>query len=730
MKKCFALVLAVMLLLSVVPIASAKQQTFTLMIYLCGTDLESDGGMAVNDLAEMIESGVRENSGLTVYIQTGGTKKWSNDALDNKKAQRWLLTGEGIEEVESLGKVNMGAQDSFTDFLVYGVQHYPADRYGLILWDHGGGSADGVCFDELTSDALFMDEIYASLDAVSKQSQYSKFAFIGFDACLMATYEMANTLEPFADYMIASEELEPGTGWQYTAWLKALGDNPSINIEELGSIMVQDFLQSVDDAGYGEYGTLSVLDLSKLSPLRTAVESMGENLSGEISAGNYSKISRIRQGTRTLGETDDAGSDLIDMRVFADIYQGYNSSAAKAIRSAMKDLVVVSGSSSNLSNISGLSILVPFTTVGDASTYLGAYDTRNVFPEYASFVRQMVSSCGGSYTFGSTSVQTESTQNAMVDWYSQYATDSDSYYQAYDSWDEDDSSFSLGSFLNFMFGCDDVDYNSSACGGSLWGDLSTDDESDSSWFTDSSVNSANFGDLWSGVSSADSSISVETSEGAVALDNPFAGSSAETAYAITLNDEDMQNLGNVEANLMMDVSDPDFECYVDLGYDQNVLIDWDNGKVYGLFDGTWPTLDGQMVCMYDQISNERFVRSLIPVTVNGAASYLVVVFDEANPSGVVVGYSEGYNESGLPVRGYSELAEGDVIIPQYELIYWDDSDQQQSEPFEGDPITVGADLCIPFGYEDVESDADYVYGFCLNDIYGGYQFTDFATLSF
>ena len=63
------------------------------------------------------------------------------------------------------------------------------------------------------------------------------------------------------------------------------------------------------------------------------------------------------------------------------------------------------------------------------------------------------------------------------------------------------------------------------------------------------------------------------------------------------------------------------------------------------------------------------------------------------------------------------------------LIYWDENDDQQSETTEGDPITVGKDGYIPFAYEAVETGADYVYGFCLNDVYGDYQFTDFTTLS-
>ena len=137
-----------------------------------------------------------------------------------------------------------------------------------------------------------------------------------------------------------------------------------------------------------------------------------------------------------------------------------------------------------------------------------------------------------------------------------------------------------------------------------------------------------------------------------------------------------------------------------------------------------------MVCIYDQVANENYVRSLIPVKLNGEETYLMVVFDKEHPAGVVVGSSEGYNDAGMPVRGYEPLQEGDEVIPQFELIYWDENDEQMSEPFETDPITVGKDGFIEFGYAPVESGADYAYGFCLNDVYGDYQFSDSITLTY
>ena len=732
MKKATAFLIALVMALMLAPASLAKQPTFTLLVYLCGTDLESDGGMATKDLFEMVASGVTADESLKVIVQTGGTKSWQVDGLNDRQAQRWILSGTGLEELDSLGKLNMGAESTLTDFLKFGVKTYPADRYGLVLWDHGGGSSGGVCYDELTDDCLLMDEIGNALAAVSKQKGYNKFAFVGFDACMMSTYEMANVLEPYAEYMVASEELEPGSGWDYTPWIKQLAQDTAIGIPELGTTISQTFLSAVT---YGDYGTLAVIDLSALPELRKALEGMGATLLGEVDGGNFRGLSQLRQSVRSFGETDSAASDMIDLKVFADLFAKYDKTSAKAIKTALKKLIVHNGYTSNLSGICGMSVLVPFSTVWASGEYLSAYDASNASPQYTAFVKGMIGQYGssGGYTFGSTSVQTESTQTAMLDWFSQYATDSSSYYDCYtNSCDTSDGSdFDIGNILSTIFGSDSTDYNSAASGGSLWGDLlGDDDDDDVCSLPDNSCSSASFGDLWSGITPDDSTLTVQTGSGEVSIANPFAGTTSEYAYTVSLSEEDMAHLGKVEANLMMDMSDPDFECYVDLGYDHNVLVDWDNGKVYGLFNGTWSTLDGQMVCIVDQVANEMYVRSLIPVTVNGLETYLLVIFDETNPGGKVVGYTEGYTASGMPARGYDELQSGDVVIPQYELVYWDDDGNQQSEPFEGDPITVGGEQSSPYAYSAVESDASYVYGFCLNDIYGDYQYTDFTTLTF
>lgn len=747
MKKLLPLILCVVLSLCLVPEADAKSQTFTLMVYLCGTDLESDGGAATADLEEMVAAGVPKGGDLTVYIQTGGTKSWQTRGITDRKVERWTLSGKGLSKVDSVGSASMGDVSTFADFLVYGFDNYPADRYGLIMWDHGSGASGGLCYDEMTGDPLYYPEIYEGLEKARSRSGVSqKFAFIGFDACLMASYELANHLAPFADYMIASEELEPGSGWAYDEWLGDLAENPGMDIPTLGKKIVDSFIRSNSGFFRGDYATLSVCDLNRLDTLQAAVEELGASLTSELNT-DFTGISRLRQNMRSFGEvSSNVASDMIDLTVFADVYGRYDAAAAKKVKSALNDVVVYSRYTSNLSNVSGMSILVPYATRSDFSTYMPYYETKNLSPNYSAFVKgmaQQMTSGSTSGLWGNISVSQQSIQEAQVDWFGQYAQDQEAYSENASSlWDEwygsdtqESSDFSLGSFLSYLFSEDDssynTDYDSSAS--SLWGDL--DDDTDTSFTSDSTPSLDDFinsllGDEDSQQDSSASSVTVQTGDGDVTLDNPFAGTDSEYAYTVTLTQDQLNSLGKVEANLMLDVSDPDFECYVELGYVQDVITDWNNGKIYGLFDGTWATLDGQMVCMYDQIANENYIRSLIPVMVNGRNTYLLVIFDESTPGGRVAGYTDGYTEAGLPARQVWGLEKGDVVIPQYSLIYWDDDDEQQEEPFEGDPITVGRDGGIPFAIDAVETDADYVYGFCLTDIYGDSVFTDFTLISF
>ena len=232
----------------------------TLMVYMCGTDLESRSGMATSDMQEMLNAGVGQNVNLLVY--TGGCNGWKNNVISSRTNQIYQVTDKGLNCLEKdLGKRAMTDPDTLSWFIRYGAKNYPADRYQLIFWDHGGGSISGFGYDETNSRAGSM-----TIDKIGKALSDGgvKFDFVGFDACLMATLETALAVEPYADYMIASEESESSEGWSYEPLVNKMVENPDIDVVTLGKTIIDGFLASNIENGSDEVATLSMTDLSKI----------------------------------------------------------------------------------------------------------------------------------------------------------------------------------------------------------------------------------------------------------------------------------------------------------------------------------------------------------------------------------------------------------------------------------------------------------------------------------
>ena len=173
---------------------------WTVLLYICGSDLESLYSSAAEDIEEIAAAEYSED--VRVVIQTGGANEWHNN-VSSDAIQRFIKTEGGIECVEELDDANMGAPETLADFVLWGVENYPAKKMGLILWDHGGGSVGGVCQDEKNDDSLTLAELDKVFNSVY-DAMTDRFEFIGFDACLMATLETANILVPYARYMYAS----------------------------------------------------------------------------------------------------------------------------------------------------------------------------------------------------------------------------------------------------------------------------------------------------------------------------------------------------------------------------------------------------------------------------------------------------------------------------------------------------------------------------------------------
>lgn len=126
-----------------------------------------------------------------------------------------------------------------------------------------------VSSDDTSNDHLYNREIQDSLEALG-----TKLDVIGFDACLMAMIETGYAMRNVAKVMVASEELEPGAGWQYTLWLKPLIDDPAMDAEQLGRQLVQAYRTA-----YGSIDpetTLSAVRLGKMTQLAASVGQLAD----------------------------------------------------------------------------------------------------------------------------------------------------------------------------------------------------------------------------------------------------------------------------------------------------------------------------------------------------------------------------------------------------------------------------------------------------------------------
>lgn len=381
---------------------STLEDAFTLLIYMNGTDLESSfdeesntyAGAATEDLYEILKVGSTDQ--VNLVIETGGTNAWAFPGIDSTQNQRWLVQKDQLVPLTNVGRANMGAAESLTDFITWGKNTYPAQAYGLILWNHGGGPIVGYGVDELfEGDALQLPELQeALLDAKLNQP----FEFIGFDACLMASIETANTLAPFAKYLVASQELEPGHGWDYSKIASYLTSPTSAKTgAAIGRNIADGFSAQAKAQETDSDITLSVIDLSKLAPINTALEQLMGTLSTNFDDTTATEISKKLSATKVYGANspDEGYTDLHDLGQFAKQMASYNSSAAASLQFALGSAVVYQTRGPINSDATGLSLYLPHRNTQNINSSLYTQNQLEIPNNVVAFSKKLASSLAG-----------------------------------------------------------------------------------------------------------------------------------------------------------------------------------------------------------------------------------------------------------------------------------------------------------------------------------------------
>ena len=290
--------------------AEATQAQWTVMFYFCGSDLESGHSYASGNIAEIAQcltydsvggalSGRQTEqtgaAGVNVVMQTGGSSKWHAQELGmdvrTDALQRWHFrpgtdpfeeSKASIELAQELPLASMADPETLSDFIRWSAENYPAEKYALVLWDHGMGALNGLIIDELfDGDTMRLDELKTALSDSGVH-----FEAVLFDACLMANLETACAIKDSANWMIASEELVAGRGTAMNYWLQQLFFVPEWDGQRLGRwICEMNMFKYTQQESEREQNmiTWSVIDLSKIDRVAAAFDRFFETF-GQIYA--------------------------------------------------------------------------------------------------------------------------------------------------------------------------------------------------------------------------------------------------------------------------------------------------------------------------------------------------------------------------------------------------------------------------------------------------------------
>ena len=397
-------------------IEAAKKAKRTIMLYDVGSNLETEAGLASYNLRQILASRFSSDDDIRFIVMTGGSYRWQleekylafpedvnvpeeaglqrdpydfeyEEMLPYKSVisgvynQLWeakgidavdengdpdpnagklvLLDGDGLtgEAVRSEEEL-MSNPDTLKEFIRISLEKYPAEKYDLILWDHGGGPTGGFGADEhyeykpgtteLMSFAglvdAFSDNAVTNNDA-DGDGENDKFDFINFDACLMNSVELALAMADYTDYYIASAETEPGYGQyygpeadrdgrHYRGWLDLLGADPEHDTYDLGKVIVDDFYhfyEKEEGDGASQDGTLAVIDTRKMinSPFVNALIELVRVLKNEAANVEEDGLHFYDELKSYYNSIEYSGSELFDLGQVASLLSVVNSEVSE-----------------------------------------------------------------------------------------------------------------------------------------------------------------------------------------------------------------------------------------------------------------------------------------------------------------------------------------------------------------------------------------------------------------
>ena len=358
----------------------SDKKKYTIMLYACGTNLETGSNEATHDIVNAFMSKY-DLDNMNVLLCTGGTSIWSNEYMsdegddgcrnDHERLNIYelrpdevtpeqrekstsemnkiydgdmtyaneVINGSTLKLLGSFDSVDIGKPETLSGFYNLCAKYYPADNYGTILWNHGGGVNDEVCTGDseagiINSTGITAPELEAALASSDiYKTDNKKLAFVGYDACLMGGTELAYNIAPYSDYMIASAEITAG-GWNYNDIFTYIGekaDSSALTGNSIDNDDISKKLVKIYYDGHHSYSgntltsTVASYDLSKIDDAAKAINQVSQAIIDLYNSGDeklkqqcYLALSLSQYMSYTYGISGGAPGSYVDQSDYFD----------------------------------------------------------------------------------------------------------------------------------------------------------------------------------------------------------------------------------------------------------------------------------------------------------------------------------------------------------------------------------------------------------------------------
>ena len=389
----------------------------TILIYMSGANYESryanestipgsepaipwDGCGYATKCIQDILSVPNKPDDVNIVIMTGGSTEWTTKEnghygdydIDASKIQIHHVGSDNKLYLDATFNISsMGDWSTFEKFIEYGLNAYPAERFGLVFWGHGAGT-QGVCYDYNyvnTSigevDSLSLNEMYDGMVHALHNSPFwgKKLEWVGYDCSYSALQDLATNNYPFFKYMVASQEVKEAYGWNYAEWIDDVyAKKDTLEILKAICDSSMNYVAGPDQDVYDNQ-TRSILDLSKIVSYYDAFEDFAIKLGTKVRQATKDAFNEcIINNVKYFGATSYIYYGHFDVKSFV----SYIASEANTdfridtvytdnVLATLSDLVIYETHESGNSDCCGLSLFWICSHYARAYTPYGASDT-------------------------------------------------------------------------------------------------------------------------------------------------------------------------------------------------------------------------------------------------------------------------------------------------------------------------------------------------------------------